>query len=174
MKILLGYLEEAGAISTGASSGDDLMERLDAWTAGRLASLLREHSGVVDSDGAIPDAVAARNRIVHRYFMEHLPMIPMDANAFAAACDELDELISAVERAEALIWPKVARLGTSVDNIDFPALERALEDAFADGPHAQPARLSVTLDAEGLPVPCRVASDSDGGVTRSASVARRG
>jgi hypothetical protein len=139
LRLLLGYLEQTGAIQAGNGSGDNLMETLDKWTAGRLAGLLREHAGLLDPDGVISRAVTARNHIVHRFFLTCLPVPPIDAAGYSSASDQLGEWSTSVEQGQQLITPHLHRFGVEVDGIDYAMVEQAMLRALAVERHAEQA-----------------------------------
>ena len=131
--LLLLHFSRLGAKGLDPTTLYAIMEGEKKKTAGQLLRILRENLHVSPRlEAALPEALAARNRLIHRVLIDNIEHF-LDADARNQVIKEIRRLRSTVRKADALIRPFIEGLSLALDGYDAKAdLKQAIKKINAD------------------------------------------
>lgn len=105
--LLLLHLSRAGVHGLDPAEHFAIMDNKAKKTVGQLIAMLKTRVDVRgDLEDSLADALAARNFLMHRAFIDNIDRVP-DATSRAALVKEFSRLRSRVRKADKLIRPYV-------------------------------------------------------------------
>ena len=132
--LLLFHLARLGARGLNAYRLRAILDNDEKKTAGQLASMLKSHLDV--SEGireALEDALAARNRLIHRILIDNSERM-LDATERQRVIAEIRDLRRRVQRADKMVRPFIEGLSAAIDGVDFEALRSEAKDLLLRDP----------------------------------------
>jgi len=121
MGLLLLHFSRLGSKGLDPKQMFAIMENTDKKTAGQLLKLMRENLRLSPGiEQALPAALAARNRLIHRVLIDNAEGM-YDVEGRTKTISEIKQLRSAVIKANKLLRPFIEGLSGALDGYDAKA-----------------------------------------------------
>ena len=127
---LLYLFSRLGTTGLDPTNCAAILDDVEKKTAGQLAQLLRKHLPISeDLEEGLAKALRARNRLVHRYFIDNAERM-QEAREHDALVKEIRGLRSTVQRCKKQLDPFVHALAESIDGATFDTWAAEAKEQF--------------------------------------------
>jgi len=117
--ILLFHFSRLGAEGLDPGRMVAIMEDIAKKTAGQLVKLLKQHLALSEGiDVALQEALAARNKLIHRFLIDNIERFPDQAQR-ETLTKEIRSLRRQVQKAEKMLRPFIEGLTEALDGVDL-------------------------------------------------------
>jgi hypothetical protein len=100
-------------------------------TAGQLVAMLKCHVTVSDGiDRALADALAARNRLIHRVLIDNIEHVVTDGGR-ATLIKQIRSLRSTVQKGDKMLQPFISAFSEVLDGVELSRLQAEIREVFA-------------------------------------------
>jgi hypothetical protein len=131
LRLLLLHFARLGHPGLDPTAMFRIMEDQDKKTAGQLIAMIKKHLQIHSSiETALAEGLDARNRIIHRIFIESIEMVPK-AETRASLIKEIRRLRRKVRDADGMLSPIIVGLGEELDAISYHKLVAEAKALFS-------------------------------------------
>lgn len=134
MGLLLYHFSRLGADGLNPKTLRAVLENDEKKTAGQLVSMFRKHLKASEGlEEALYEALTARNRLIHRIFIDNVERLPMEKER-TELIKEIRQLRGTVQRADRAMKPFIEGLSKALDGVDAEKVREEAKVMFLNGP----------------------------------------
>jgi hypothetical protein len=129
--LLLFHFARLGTKGLDPKKLAEVLDDTDKKTAGQLVAMLKRHLTVSDGiDLALAEALAARNRLIHRIIIDNIEQLVTESGR-EAVTKQIRRLRSTVRNGDKILQPFINALSEAIDGIGLERLQAEVMAAFA-------------------------------------------
>lgn len=129
--LLLFHFGRLGTPGLDPNKLADVLDDTNKKTAGQLVEMLKRHITVSDGiDQALAEALAARNRLIHRILIENIEQVVTE-DGRAALTNQIRRLRSMVRKGDSMLQPIIIAFSEALDGVELARMHEEVRAAFA-------------------------------------------
>jgi hypothetical protein len=128
--LLLFHFGRLGSPGLDPNKLADVLDDTDKKTAGQLVAMLKRHVTVSDGiDQALTEALAARNRLIHRILIENIEQVVTE-DGRAALTKQIRRLRTMVQKGDSMLRPFINAFSEATDGVELARVHEEARAAF--------------------------------------------
>jgi hypothetical protein len=129
--LLLFHFARLGTPGLDPNKLAAVLDDTDKRTAGHLVAILKRHVTVSDGiDQALTEALAARNRLIHRILIENIEQV-LTEDGRAALTKQIRRLRSMVKKGDSMLQPFINVFSEALDGVEMARMHEEARAAFS-------------------------------------------
>ena len=129
--LLLFHFSRLGAAGLEPEKVALILDGNEKKTAGQLIGMLKKHLTVSEGiEQSLADALAARNRLIHRVLIDNIEQLPQNETRVLLV-KEIRALRSKVQKAEKMLQPFIFAFGEALDGFNQKSFEQEVRRRFS-------------------------------------------